>query len=55
MIRLAQAGVIVVNSGPLVMELLRDNAHPKAAEVYGAVGRGPGSSWPSWRDAEKAA
>lgn len=41
-IRLAQAGVIVINSGPLAMELLGDNAHPKAPEVYGALGRSPG-------------
>jgi nicotinamidase-related amidase len=41
--RLAQAGAIPVNSGPLVMELLRDNADPKAAEVYAALGRSPGA------------
>ena len=41
--RLAQAGAIPVNSGPLAMELLRDNADPKAAEVYAALGRSPGA------------
>jgi nicotinamidase-related amidase len=41
--RLSQAGAIPVNSGPLAMELLRDNADPKAAEVYAALGRSPGA------------
>jgi nicotinamidase-related amidase len=41
--RLAQAGAIPINSGPLAMELLRDNADPNAAEVYAALGRSPGA------------
>jgi nicotinamidase-related amidase len=40
--RLAQAGAIAINSGPLVMELLRHNADPRAREVYAALGRSPG-------------
>jgi nicotinamidase-related amidase len=42
-IRLSQAGAIPVNSGPLAMELLRDNADPTAGEVYAALGRSPGA------------
>jgi nicotinamidase-related amidase len=41
--RLSQAGAIAINSGPLVMELLADNADPRAGEVYAALGRSPGA------------
>lgn len=41
--RLSQAGAIAINSGPLVMELLADNADPRAEEVYAALGRSPGA------------
>jgi nicotinamidase-related amidase len=36
-LRMHQAGVIVTNSGPVVMEMLDDNADPKARDVYGAL------------------
>jgi hypothetical protein len=32
-----QAGVIVINSTPIVMEILGDNADPKARDVYAAL------------------
>jgi nicotinamidase-related amidase len=35
--RLAQAGVVLVNAGPLVLELMADNTHPKAGEIYAAL------------------
>jgi len=35
--RMLQAGVIVSNSGPIVMEMLNDNADPKARDVYAAL------------------
>lgn len=36
-LRMTQAGVIVANYSALVIEMLADNADPKAAEVYGAI------------------
>jgi nicotinamidase-related amidase len=35
--RLAQAGVVLVNTGPLVLEMMADNIHPKANEIYTAL------------------
>jgi nicotinamidase-related amidase len=35
--RLAQAGVAVATTQPLVLEMMADNAHPKARDVYGAL------------------
>lgn len=35
--RLAQAGVVLVNAGPLVLELMADNTHPRAGEIYAAL------------------
>jgi nicotinamidase-related amidase len=35
--RLAQAGVILVNTVPLILELMADNTHPKAGEIYAAL------------------
>ncbi len=35
--RLAQAGAVLVNAGPLVLELMADNTHPKAGEIYAAL------------------
>jgi nicotinamidase-related amidase len=37
MTRLAQAGVVLVNTGPLVLEMMADNTHPKANEIYTAL------------------
>ena len=37
MIRLAQAGVVLVSAGPLVLEMMADNTHPKAKEIYTAL------------------
>jgi nicotinamidase-related amidase len=36
-LRMLQAGVIVTNSVPIVMEMLNDNADPKARDVYAAL------------------
>jgi hypothetical protein len=36
-LRILQAGVIATNSVPIVMEMLNDNADPKARDVYGAL------------------
>jgi nicotinamidase-related amidase len=35
--RLSQAGVIVLETGPLVLEMMADNTHPKAGEIYAAL------------------
>jgi nicotinamidase-related amidase len=35
--RLAQAGVILVNTGPLILEMMADNTHPRAREIYAAL------------------
>jgi nicotinamidase-related amidase len=38
--RLAQAGVALVNARVIVLELMADNAHPKANEIYAALPAG---------------
>jgi nicotinamidase-related amidase len=38
--RLAQAGVALVTARVLVLELMADNAHPKASEIYAALPAG---------------
>ena len=35
--RLAQAGVVLVNARTIVLEMLADNAHPKANEIHTAL------------------
>ncbi len=35
--RLSQAGVILVNAGPFILEMMADNTHPKAGEIYAAL------------------
>jgi nicotinamidase-related amidase len=35
--RLAQAGVALVNTRTIVLEMMADNAHPKAKEIYSAL------------------
>ena len=35
--RLSQAGVVVLETGPLVLEMMADNTHPKAREIYAAL------------------
>lgn len=35
--RLSQAGVVLVNTRVIVLEIMADNAHPLAAEVYAAL------------------
>ncbi len=35
--RLAQAGVALVNARVIVLEMMADNAHPKANEIYAAL------------------
>jgi hypothetical protein len=35
--RLTQAGVVLVNTRVIVLEIMADNAHPLAAEVYAAL------------------
>jgi nicotinamidase-related amidase len=35
--RLAQAGVALVNARTIVLEMMADNAHPKAKEIYSAL------------------
>ncbi len=37
MTRLAQAGVVLVTTGPLVLEMMADNTHPKANAIYTAL------------------
>jgi len=38
--RLAQAGVALVNARVIVLEMMADNAHPKANEIYAALPAG---------------
>ena len=38
--RLSQAGVRLVDARVVVLEAMADNAHPKAAEIYAALGAG---------------
>jgi nicotinamidase-related amidase len=38
--RLAQAGVALVNARTIVLEMMADNAHPKASEIYAALPAG---------------
>ena len=38
--RLAQAGVALVNARVIVLEMMADNAHPKASEIYAALPAG---------------
>jgi nicotinamidase-related amidase len=38
--RLAQAGVVLVNARTIVLEMMADNAHPKAKEIYSALPSG---------------
>ena len=35
--RLSQAGVVLVSAGPLVLEMMADNTHPRACEIYAAL------------------
>jgi nicotinamidase-related amidase len=35
--RLTQAGVALVDTRPIVLEMMADNAHPKAREIYAAL------------------
>jgi nicotinamidase-related amidase len=35
--RLTQAGVVLVNTRVIVLEMMADNAHPMAAEIYAAL------------------
>ena len=35
--RLSQAGVVLVNAGPLILEMMADNTHPRAREIYAAL------------------
>src|SRR5260370_19565235 len=35
--RLSQAGVVLVNAGPLLLEMMADNTHPRAREIYAAL------------------
>ncbi len=35
--RLAQAGVVLVNARTIVLEMMADNAHPSANEIYAAL------------------
>ena len=35
--RLSQAGVALVDTRPVVLEMMADNAHPKAQEIYAAL------------------
>jgi nicotinamidase-related amidase len=43
LLRLTQAGVIVADAAALVVEMMGDNAHPKARDIYGALGLSPAS------------
>ena len=38
LLRLSQAGVIVADGASLMVEILADNAHERAGDVYGALG-----------------
>ena len=38
LLRLTQAGVVVADGASLMIEILADNAHEQAGEVYGALG-----------------
>lgn len=38
--RLSQAGVALVDTRPLVLEMMADNAHPKAREIYATLPAG---------------
>jgi nicotinamidase-related amidase len=38
--RLAQAGVVLVNARVIVLEMMADNAHPKANEIYAVLPAG---------------
>jgi nicotinamidase-related amidase len=38
--RLTQAGVALVNARVIVLEMMADNAHPKASEIYAALPAG---------------
>jgi nicotinamidase-related amidase len=38
--RLAQAGVALVNARTIVLEMMADNAHPSASEIYAALPAG---------------
>jgi len=35
--RLSQAGVVLVSAGPLILEMMADNTHPKAREIYAVL------------------
>ena len=35
--RLAQAGVVLLSTGPLILEMMADNTHPRAREIYAAL------------------
>ena len=35
--RLSQAGVVLVSTGPLILEMMADNTHPSAREIYAAL------------------
>ncbi len=35
--RLSQAGVALVSAGPLILEMMADNTHPKVCEIYAAL------------------
>ena len=37
-VRLIQSGVVTADASSLMIEILKDNASPKAAEVYTALG-----------------
>jgi hypothetical protein len=38
--RLAQAGVALVNARTIILEMMADNAHPRANEIYAALPAG---------------
>lgn len=38
--RLSQAGVALVDTRPVVLEMMADNAHPKAQQIYAALAAG---------------
>lgn len=38
--RLSQAGVALVDTRPVVLEMMADNAHPKAGEIYATLAAG---------------
>ncbi len=41
--RLSQAGGALVDTRPLVLEMMADNAHPQAGEIYATLAAGLGS------------